>query len=483
VLNLANSKKVIVIGACLGTAHIQLALSPASVEFARAMGGTGLHVGILGALPILLFFVQLVAALVAGRLGRRKPLWFVVSIAQRLVYLPLALGPWLMPNMPGLVWVWLLVALTAANQALLHFSTPLWLSWMGDYLPHEGLSRFWGLRHRWTQWSAAGSLMVVALLYFKSGIDIRASFGIVMALAVVLGVTDILFFLGVEEPPLQRQSRLGFREALAAPFRHRDFRSFILFSCFWNLACMVGAPFISLYLLDYVGMDLFHVLLLWTISWVGGSLCSQKFGALVDAHGQRPVLILCTAFKSIVMASLLIVPRDPTWTFWLLIPPFMVDAFLNSGITIANNGFLLKNSPRENRTMFIAAGTAFAGLVGGVTSIGTGAALAATCDWRLDWRGAEWINYHWAFGASLVLRLVSAGLALGIRESGAHGTRHVVTRLTGVTLPPLSIMGMHWHRNAGAADEPAQPRRPWFMRRGSAQGRASAGEMRGTQTP
>jgi len=480
VLNLENAKKVIVVGACLGTAHVQLALSPASVEFARAMGGTGLHVGILGALPILLFFVQLVAALVAGRFVRRKPLWFVVSIAQRLVYLPLALGPWLVPDMPGLVWVWLLVALTAANQALLHFSTPLWLSWMGDYLPHQGLSRFWGLRHRWTQWSAAGSLMLVALLYFKSGIDIRASFGIVMALAVVLGVTDILLFIGVEEPPLQRQASPGLREALAAPFRHRDFRSFILFSCFWNLACMVGAPFISLYLLDYVGMDLFHVLLLWTISWVGGSLCSQKFGALVDAHGQRPVLILCTAFKSIVMISLLIVPRDPTWTFWLLIPPFMIDAFLNSGITIANNGFLLKNSPRENRTMFIAAGTAFAGLIGGITSIAAGAALAATRDWSLDWHGAQWINYHCAFGASLVLRLVSAALALGIRETGAHGTRYVVTRLTGVTLPSLGIMALNGHRGVDAAEANVVRPRPWFLRRGGAAVPAAIGEDRGT---
>jgi hypothetical protein len=480
VLNLENAKKVIVVGACLGTAHVQLALSPASVEFARAMGGTGLHVGILGALPILLFFVQLIAALVSGRFARRKPLWFVVSIAQRLVYLPLAIGPWLLPDTSGLVWVWLLVALTTANQALLHFSTPLWLSWMGDYLPHQGLSRFWGLRHRWTQWSAAGSLMLVALLYFKSGIDIRASFSIVMALAVVLGVTDILLFIGVEEPPLHRQTTPGLREALAAPFRHRDFRSFIVFSCFWNLACMVGAPFISLYLLDYVGMDLFHVLLLWTISWVGGSLCSQKFGALVDAHGQRPVLILCTAFKSIVMVSLLIVPRDPTWTFWLLIPPFMIDAFLNSGITIANNGFLLKNSPRENRTMFIAAGTAFAGLIGGITSIAAGAVLAATNDWRLDWHGAQWINYHWAFGASLVLRLVSAALALGIRETGAHGTRYVVTRLTGISLPALTIFAPSMHRDADAKEAMVGPPRPWFLRRGRAPVRSAIGDDGGT---
>ena len=73
------------------------------------------------------------------------------------------------------------------------------------------------------------------------------------------------------------------------------------------------------------------------------------------------------------MIGLLVCPADPTIAFWLLAPIFMIDAFLNAGITIANNGFMIKNSPRENRTMFIAAGTGFAGMVGGVASIAAGA--------------------------------------------------------------------------------------------------------------
>ena len=60
---------------------------------------------------------------------------------------------------------------------------------------------------------------------------------------------------------------------------------------------MVGAPFISMYLLEHVGMDLFHVLLLWTISWVGGALLSNQLGQWAERFGQRPVLVLCTAFK------------------------------------------------------------------------------------------------------------------------------------------------------------------------------------------
>lgn len=457
-LSLPAAKRVIIVGGCLAMAHSQLSLSPATIEFARSLGGSGLHVGILGALPIGLLFMQLVAALMANRLNHRKPLWFWVSIVQRLVYLPAALGPWLFPQAPDMFWVWLLVALTAANQGLLHFSTPLWMSWMGDYLPHDGLSAFWGRRHRWTQWTAAGSLLLVAMLFLKSGIDIRLSFALLMTLGVVLGVVDILLFIRVPEPPIRRQAELKVRQVLAAPFRDVEFRSFIYFSCFWNLACMIGAPFISLYLLDYVGMDLFHVLMLWTVSWVGGSMFSQKFGDLVDRHGQRPVLILCTAFKSTVMAALLLAPPEPTACFWWLLPAFMMDAFLNSGIAIANNGFLLKNSPVENRTMFIAAGTAFAGIIGGVTGIAAGGWLTWMDGWRGSWLGAEWTNYHVAFAASLVLRLVSAVLALRVREARAHGTRHVVTQLTGVCLPSMhkfpDMMFLHRRRPQPPAAKP-----------------------------
>ena len=51
---------------------------------------------------------------------------------------------------------------------MLHFGTPLWLSWMGDYLPHKGLNQFWGLRHSSQQWTAALALLANALFFFKA---------------------------------------------------------------------------------------------------------------------------------------------------------------------------------------------------------------------------------------------------------------------------------------------------------------------------
>ncbi|MEX2111562.1 MAG: MFS transporter [Pirellulales bacterium] len=426
---LDTAKRAIIVAGCCGMAYTQLTTSPATVQYARSLGGTGLHIGILGALPLGLVCVQLFSAVAVERMACRKATWIVASIFQRLMFVPAALGPWLLPQIDDTIWIWTLVTLTALNHATLHFCTPLWLSWMGDYLPHQGLNRFWGVRHSSQQWTAALALLANALFFVQGGVDVRAAFAGIIVLGAALGVVDILLFLRVEEPPLAPANGSTLWDALSGPFRQRDFRGFIYYMCFWNLAAMVGAPFISMYLLEHVGMDLFHVLLLWTISWVGGAVLSNQLGQWADRFGQRPVLILCTAFKSINMIGLLLCPPDPTIAFFVLAPIFMIDAFLNAGIAIATNGFMIKNSPRERRTMFIAAGTGFAGIVGGAASILAGVMIASSGDWSWTANGTQYVNFHVLFAVSMILRMAAAVLATLVREPASTSTRVVAGEL------------------------------------------------------
>lgn len=418
--------------------YTQLTLSAASIDFVRGLGGTGFHVGILNALPVALLGFQFVAAIVANYLTYRRGLWMGLSLLQRALLIPVALGPCLWPGMGDRFWIWVFLAAIAVNQGLLHFCTPLWLSWMGDYLPHGDLNTYWGYRHRWIQWSAAGSLLTGALLISQPGLGIRIGYPILVTVAGILGIIDILIFLKVEEPPVTKLPQPSLKTALLAPFLHQGFRSFIGFMCFWHFAAMIGAAFISLYLLDHVGMSLFDVLLLWTFSWVGGALSSRWLGRMSDHFGNRPLLILCVCFKSLNMIGLICVPRDPTLAFYILVPIFMIDACLNAGFAIATNGFLLKNSPAENRTMFIASGTAMAGMVGGATAIFTGAILAYFDGWSTDLWGMNFSGYHLCFAISLGLRFVAVRIALQIHEPTSHDTIQVVTYLVGIT--PLRVM-------------------------------------------
>ncbi|MCA9146757.1 MAG: MFS transporter [Planctomycetaceae bacterium] len=451
-----TSQRAIVIAGCLGMAYTQLTMSPATIEFARANGADGLHIGILGALPTATIFMQFVAAVLVNHLQYRRTVWFTVSIIQRLVYLPIALGPWLVKEVPGITWVWALIAATAMNHALLHFCTPLWMSWMGDYLPREGLNRFWGRRHQWMQWTAALSLLAASLLMLQGGWPITSAFAVLIGLGAVLGVADILLFKKVNEPRVQPLPQPTLRRVFSAPFNDKRFRSFISYACFWHFAAMVGAPFISLYLLEYVGLSLGWVLMMWAGSWVGGALLSRSLGGVIEQFGHRPVLILCTAFKTTNMIALLLVPPRPDLALAVLTPVFMIDALLNAGIAIASNGFLLKNSPQENRTMFIAAGTALAGMVGGITAVAAGAWLRGMSGWTITVAGGTYVGFHVLFVASLILRFVSIGLAIRVHEPNAHSTRHVARQLIGAT--PLRILSfpVGLYRNRKEVDEPTE---------------------------
>lgn len=429
--------KTIVFAGCLGMAYTQLTLCPAGIEFARHLGGSGLHIGILGAIPTGMLFLQFFSAVVANHLTYRRGLWMAVSIVQRLILLPVALGPILFPEVSPTAWLWGYLALSVLNHGLLHFATPLWMSWMGDYLPRSRLSRFWGARHLWMQWAGAVALLFASYLLQSYSDQIQLAFAILIVIAAVLGVADILLFWPVHEPPVTKIAETRIRKVLAEPFRNRDFRSFISFMSFWHFAAMVGAPFISLFLLAEVGMSLSRLLLLWVFCWVGGAACSARIGGLAERFGHRPILILCTMLKSSNMIALILVPNNPDVAFPILVPVFILDSILNAGFVVATNGFMLTKSPSGNRTMFIAAGTALAGLVGGITSV--------LCGVLLTWSSLDTVifgvplsSYRMLFLVSTLLRIASVLLAIRIRETDSHGTRHVVSQLIGAT--PLRLI-------------------------------------------
>ncbi|MFK7776726.1 MAG: MFS transporter [Gimesia sp.] len=432
------AQKGIIVAGCMAMIYTQLTMSPATIEFARSLGATSWHIGILGALPTLMLFMQFVAAVLANHIHYRRWIWFSFTMIQRLVLIPVAAVPFLFPDFSDQRWLWMLIIFTALNHALIHFTTPLWLSWMGDYLPHQGLNRFWGVRQLWMYWSGIVSLLAGAIFLSESGLDIQQGFAILILIGGIFGIIDILIFLKIDEPPVTKMKEPKLKEVLFTPFYDKNFRSFISFTCFWHFAAMIGAPFISFYLLDYIGMDVFRLLLLWTCAWLGGAIFSKRLGHLAEHFGNRPLLVLCITFKSTNMIGLLFLPRDPTIAFWIMVPIFMLDSLLNAGIAIANNGFMLKNSPAENRTMFIAAGTAVAGIVGGITSIATGAFLVLSTGWNMSLGWMDFSHFHIVFATSLIMRLVAAFFVRTIREPDTHCTAQVVVQLVGVT--PLRIL-------------------------------------------
>jgi hypothetical protein len=71
------------------------------VAFARSVGANEFHQGILGALPTLMLFGQFLAAVLVNHLTYRRWVWFAAAMTHRLLLIPIAIGPWVFPEVSG----------------------------------------------------------------------------------------------------------------------------------------------------------------------------------------------------------------------------------------------------------------------------------------------------------------------------------------------------------------------------------------------
>ncbi len=419
----------IIVAGCLAMVYLNCTRGAQHAQFARALGASEIHFGILGALPPILLFLQFIAGLQAGRMQRRKRIWIVLMVMARTLPLPIALLPWVVPSSPMALKIWSLIMLTACEVALTTYSTPLFFAWMGDLLPHRNLNAFWARRRQWLSVSQATSMLATAIFfYFFQSVPIIHTFLVVSIVGVIAGVWDILLFTRIPEPPIERSETPRWTRLLE-PFRNRQFRLFMINSTTWTFAAMLSAPFMRLYLLKEMNLAVHWVIALFMFHALGGALFARSIGALIDSVGHRPLIVLCTALKSLITIAMMLVVPGP-WLL-ILIPVFLFDNVLNTGLLVARNGFMLKLSPRENRSMFVAAVLATSGLAGGAASLISGFVLEALPP-DMGQVGAYTVTpYRVIFAISATLRLLNMITASAIHEPESREPREVLVEVIG----------------------------------------------------
>ena len=404
--------------------------SPATTEFYRALGAEDIHFGLLSGIPLAMVFFQFVGAAAANRLRRRKPAFMAAFIVGRLIYLPVAFVPLLFPELPFQIFFPMLLGIVALSHGLGNFGSPLWFTWMADLIPRRILNTYWGVRQRcmYIFWTCS-FLAVTAFTYWVHW-PITKSFPAILTVAVLAGVSDILLFVWVKEPENLRMVGRPIREILLAPLVHSEYRTFVVFSCAYSALIMFSAGFMQPFTLKVLGMPVWMATLVWCVSGVGNALSSKVWGRLADTHGHRPILTLCVFFKPVVAFSLLVVP--PRWAPMILPAVFLTDGAWNAGLMVANNGYMMKIAPQQNRSMFVASILGLSGICGGLAAIMGGIFLRSFGDFSLEWMGRTWGNYHLLLCVGCLLRFAGIPLARRIKEPKSSRSRQVVFDVMGL---------------------------------------------------
>lgn len=433
---LRRTWRLVMIAGSLGATYLLICVNGAPrVKFLTELGATAFDFGLIAAITSLSLGFQILAGAMDTHLTRRKPVWMAIIFSHRTVFLGVLLAPTLFG--PGRERIWFIIAFIALHEALTNLGTPLWYSWMADLLPRQTLGRLWATR----QWAVTlvstllGAGMAVAYYIFEMRGEAVGGFVVIGGLCLVLGLTDVILFKWVPEPPPERVEGGHLIETLMQPLRDPEFRPFLVFRAWFQFSAALAYPFFTVYMIDQLQISALTTQLVFLMTPVGIILSTRLWGLLCDTYGERPVMVVILCGKMMIPLAFIIAPPIPAVAIPLLVPLLLIDGALNAAFDLSNQGIILRNTPRRNRSMYIAANNFFSiGLAAAVAPLASGAVIMWLAGRPWEVGIYSFTGYHAVFAISAVMRATAILFALRLPTAGSAPVgvllRNMLTRRT-----------------------------------------------------
>jgi MFS family permease len=361
--------------------------------------------GLLSSIPMLVNLIQPLGAYISERTTSRFQYSMLVYGISRLLWLILVIGifgvGW------GLIDSQQLVILTLLIVFFSHLSGGLgsasWMSWLAIIVPRSLRGRYFGIRNSAT--SLTNLLCVplagLAVSHWYGGT--RQGYGVVLLVGIVFGFISLgcQYFKVDVNPQLQNtcivyssvssKNELGkitISDMVSIPekqwdeniWKNSNFWIFILYFSLWMLAFNLCAPFVNLYLLETLNVDVGLVTVYSSLQAGANLLMVVLWGKLADKVGNRPILI----FAGIIVA---VTPLlwfrigNTSLDIWLWLP--LLHIFMGgtgAAVDLCNNNMQIGITPVRNQSIYFAIAAAIAGVTGALgTTIGGFIAQSPQC--------------------------------------------------------------------------------------------------------
>lgn len=369
------------------------------------VGVVGLGVSMILAMPNIVGLLRMSAPALIGRLGDRK-IFCMVTFALAavvLLMLPLTVAGGLLASartsLYGLVGVWCVFHL------LQYLGTVALWSWLADLVPLGIRGRFIGRRERWMVAAQAVAMIITGLFSWcvRNHLPDWPTW-VRYTVPTVLGS----FFMLAAVVPLAQMPRVGLSRpssttkpstvlhwrllpsysrltALAAPLLDRRFMGLIIFGCWFSFFNGVTQSAHFVYGGRVLGVSLFAMLTLRTVTRVGQFSLSPMFGRMADRIGNRPVLVPCLFL--VAQGPLFYFLSTPECRWWFAGAWIVWIAY--AGINVALPNLMLRLSPQRANTSYIAAYYAITGVCYATSTIAGGYLVDSPRLWFFEyWQSA-----------------------------------------------------------------------------------------------
>lgn len=398
------------------------------------LNANALQVGILAALPVSANMAQIIGSVLIERYGHRRWICLICVTLARLFWLPVLALPFAMFGGIEDARVWILVVLIGASCFLGSISGVAWLSWMSDIIPADTRGRFFAKRN--IVCAAAGMVVVLAGGAF---LNLRASshgredpygYLILFAIGLGFGLISSWYLSRVRDPkagPAPRNIQKITFATLFAPLRESNFRALILYVALFMFVTQMAGPFYAVYMIENLEIDFGTITWLITFATLASLFMLRIWGPIADQFGNKPILLVA-GFAHALIPLIWVVAQDTIY-YEALVIAHIASGVFHAALMLAHVNILIKLSPEQGRSFYIAAFNTSVGLAVALAPIAGGIFLSATEGWQLQ-AGRWTLNHlHLLFLLSGALQILVLLTLLKLREEGAQSPRAVLFQL------------------------------------------------------
>lgn len=436
-LEILKALKVSNLEAVFSTVHITLTGGAFQTGFALMLGATNFWMGVLASFPTFAGLVQIIAAYFIERRGERRLFTAFFAGAGRVLWFPILLLPFLLPEGPRFA---AFVVLLLASSVLLSASTPAFLSWMSDLVPPDQRGRYFGRRNMLAGLTTMAISLPAAFFLdlaakrhlFPQAVAFAAIFGLAVACAIVGGVC----LVRQAEPPMTRMESIsdgGLRSVLAfyrAPFLDANFRRMVAFSGSFAFAQFFAAPFYIVYALQTLKLNYAWLQVFATLAGLASLVAMPLWGYLSDKFGNRALLAIA-CFGTGLTPLLWVFTSRQTLAASLALLCFnhLLGGFFWAGVGLTQFNLLIGVTPNERKSVYVGAFSAATGILGGVAPIIGGVLVTALHDTNVQTFGWVLGSYKLIFVMNAALRFVSLPLLGRVSDALPTTAQDVLAQL------------------------------------------------------
>lgn len=381
-------------------------------------GASAFQVGMAASIPLLAQAIAPFAAWIQGVFPRRRLLTTLLSGIGR--------GLWIVPPLlpvfliPGNVAVPMILFVVGVSSTMLAAAGAIWSAWMGEIVPASRRGRYFGLRGGIHAVVGMGASLFAG--WMLDTVPAPLNFQILFVVAVVFAAVGVYLYTKHHEPanPI---IRLPFHQIFTAPIRDLNFRRFLLFAIYWQIAVFIAAPYVYPYFISHLQLT-FTQIAVWQAIAIGLILFTGPFwGKMADRYGNKPILTISTIMAgSILPASWMLARPGEVGMIWF---SGVLDALCWGAITPALFNLALATASAEKRLAYLSIFSLAVGLAGFAGGVIGGYLMLAFASLEFTLFGFEWTRYHWVFLVAMAARVQAFRFLRPLVETNAWRTRDV----------------------------------------------------------